>query len=130
MKKTQTESFRLVGHLQVTDEPVLSLYVEQDAGALFFFYRLKKDEYFLTPVTRDEVIDYLDYRIGLIQIFDGREDYMYKHRANHQVSSKNFKPLSLENRDIMHQRMRPFDMYDDVFGLDEVQVRHYLTPQK
>ena len=67
--KKNSEMLELVGHLQVIDRPLLSLYVTQSGDALFFFYHLNRNEYYLTKVTPCEVIAYLDEKLGLVQIW-------------------------------------------------------------
>lgn len=126
MKKENSEILELVGHLQVTDQPLLSLYVTQSGEALFFFYRLKRNEYYLTQVTPCEVIAYLDDKLGLAQIFTESEDYLYHHRARHTASTSDFLRIEDTKREELQSRIKSFDRYDDVFGLDEIRVRHYL----
>lgn len=125
MKKSG-EILELVGHLQVTDQPLLSLYVTRSGKALFFFYRLKRNEYYLTKVTPNEVIAYLDEKLGLEQIYMESDDYLYRHRARHAASTSDFLPIESAKREELQSRIKSFDRYDDVFGLDEIRIRHYL----
>ena len=124
--KKNSEILELVGHLQVTDQPLLSLYVTQSGKALFFFYRLKRNEYYLTEVTPHEVIAYLDEKLGLAQIYMESADYLYHHRARHAATTSDFLPIESTKREELQNRIMSFDRYDDVFGLDEIRVRHYL----
>ena len=124
--KKNNEKLELVGHLQVTDQPLLSLYVTQGGTTLFFFYRLNRNMYYLTKVTPNEVIDYLDEKMGLLQIYTASEDYLYHHKARHSAKITDFVPMDLRKRDEIQGQIKSFDMYDDLFGLDEVKVRHYL----
>lgn len=124
--KKNSEILELVGHLQVTDQPLLSLYVTQSDGVLYFFYRLKKNEYYLTKVTPHEVIAYLDEKMGLAQIYMGSDDYLYHHQARHEATISDFMPIEDAKRKKLQNRIMNFDKYDDVFGLDEIRVRHYL----
>ena len=124
--KKNGEILELVGHLQVTDQPLLSLYVTQSGDALFFFYRMKRNEYYLTQVTPHEVIAYLDEKLGLVQIYMGSEDYVYHHRSSRSAMTSDFMEIDGQRREEMQRRIKSFDQYDDVFGLDEIRVRHYL----
>lgn len=124
--KKENNILELVGHLQVTDQPLLSLYVTQGGDTLFFFYRLKKNEYYLTEVTPTEVIAYLDDKMGLLQIFMASDDYLYHHKSSHAAATSDFISVDEAKRNELQRRIRNFDMYDDLFGLDEIKVRHYL----
>lgn len=126
MKKENNNLLELVGHLQVTDQPLLSLYVTQSGETLFFFYRLRKNEYYLTEVTPSDVIAYLDEKMGLLQIFMARDDYLYHHKSRHAAATSDFISIDETKRNELQRRIRNFDMYDDLFGLDEIKVRHYL----
>lgn len=124
--KKNSEILELVGHLQVTDQPLLSLYVTQSGDALFFFYRMKRNEYYLTQVTPHEVIAYLDEKLGLVQIYMESEGYVYRHRSSRSAMTSDFLEIDGPRREEMQRRIKSFDRYDDVFGLDEIRVRHYL----
>ena len=124
--KKETNRLLLVGHLQVTDQPLLSLYVTQSGDALFFFYRLRRNEYYLTKVTAGEVLAYLNEQMGLIQIFSESADYLYYHKSRHTARTTDFVPIDVEKRNKLQTEMKVFDKYDEVFGLDEIKVRHYL----
>lgn len=126
MKKENNNLLELVGHLQVTDQPLLSLYVTQSGETLFFFYRLRKNEYYLTEVTPSDVIAYLDEKMGLLQIFMASDDYLYHHKSRHAAATSDFISIDETKRNELQRRIRNFDMYDDLFGLDEIKVRHYL----
>ena len=126
MKKEISNRLLLVGHLLVTDQPLLSLYVTQSGDAFFFFYRLKRNVFYLTKVTPSEVIAYLDERMGLIQIFTESQDYLYHHRSRRVAKTTDFVPIDVSKRSELQGKIQTFNMYDDVFGLDEIKVRHYL----
>ena len=126
MKKENNNLLELVGHLQVTDQPLLSLYVTQSGETLFFFYRLRKNEYYLTEVTPSDVIAYLDEKMGLLQIFMASDDYLYHHKSRHAAATSDFISIDETKRNELQRRIRNFDVYDDLFGLDEIKVRHYL----
>ncbi|MBR1642072.1 MAG: hypothetical protein IJ683_07110 [Butyrivibrio sp.] len=116
----------LVGHLQVTDQPLLSLYVTQRGDALFFFYRLKRNEYYLTRVKPSDVIAYLDEKMGLLQIFMASDDYLYHHKTRHSAVTTDFITIDDAKRNELQHCIESFNMYDDLFGMDEIKVRHYI----
>lgn len=126
MKNDNRNMLELVGHLQVIDQPLLSLYVSQSGDALFFFYRLRINEFYLTEVSANEVIEYLDERLGLVEIFSESKDYLYHHRSKRYARTSDFVPVDGDRRSALQIEMKVFDKYDDVFGLDEIKVRHYL----
>lgn len=126
MMKKKNNRLELVGHLQVTDQPLLSLYVTQAGDALFFFYRLKRNEYYLTKVKPNDVIAYLDEKMGLLQIFMASDDYVYHHKSRHTAATSDFIRIDESRRIELQHQIESFNMYDDLFGLDEIKVRHYI----
>lgn len=126
MKMENNNRLELVGHLQVTDQPLLSLYVTQSGDTLFFFYRLKRNEYYLTKVKPSDVIAYLDEKMGLLQIYMESDDYLYFHRSRHTAATTDFISVDESKRIELQHRIESFNMYDDLFGLDEIKVRHYI----
>ena len=126
MKKEKNNKLELVGHLQVIDQPLLSLYVTQSGDALFFFYRLKKNEYYLTKVKPSDVIAYLDEKMGLLQIFMASDDYVCHHKSRHAAVTTDFITIDDAKRNELQHCIESFNMYDDLFGLDEIKVRHYI----
>lgn len=106
MKKENNNLLELVGHLQVTDQPLLSLYVTQSGETLFFFYRLRKNEYYLTEVTPSDVIAYLDEKMGLLQIFMASDDYLYHHKSRHAAATSDFISIDETKRNELQRRIR------------------------
>lgn len=64
MKKKKNEDFILVGHLQVLDEALSSLYSDRKSGQYFLFVRVYEDDndntFVLTQVQPSVVLDYID----------------------------------------------------------------------
>ena len=60
----ENEDFVLVGHLQVLDEALSSLYVERVSGRYFLFVRIYEnnddDTFVLAQVRPSTIIDYID----------------------------------------------------------------------
>ena len=69
MKTKKNEDFILVGHLQVLDEALSSLYSDRNSGQFFLFVRVYEDEddntFVLTQVQPSVVLDYIDGKVGL-----------------------------------------------------------------
>lgn len=128
--KKNSEMLELIGHLQVIDRPLLSLYVTQSGDGLFLFYHLKRNEYYLTKVTPREVIAYLDEKLGLVQIYMESDDYLYRHRSKCSATTSDFVKIDNERKNELRDKMESFNMYDEVFGLDEIKVRHYLKDKQ
>lgn len=95
MKKN--EEFLLVGHLQVMEEPLSSLYTDRFSGVFYLFVRLFEDTqsstFVLSEVTPLQVVDYMEGRLGLRSIFGHNKSYYYQHQ-HQQLSKSNFLPLT------------------------------------
>ncbi|MCQ2133996.1 MAG: hypothetical protein MJY88_03420 [Bacteroidales bacterium] len=121
------EQFNLVGHLQVTDTPLLSLYVDVETSFLYFFLRACEEDYILKKIDPNVVIDYMDCKVGLSSIFGTEGCYMFHKTKKRPLSSTYF---TLISEGEIKQKMAPFkmfDIYDDMFGYDEVIARHYIS---
>ncbi len=96
----KNNGFRLVGHLQVLDEPLSSLYTDCSSGLYYLFVRLFEDTQFstfvLTEVTPHEVVDYMEGRIGLRGMFSHGASYYYQNHGE-ELRTSDFKRLSSAN---------------------------------
>ena len=95
------DEFKLVGHLQVLDEALSSLYSSQQGGKLFLFVRIYEDcddsTFLLSEVRPSIVIDYIERKVGLKQIFSHSPSYYYKRKENmHTLYSKDFISIGVE----------------------------------
>ena len=105
MKTKKNEDFILVGHLQVLDEALSSLYSDRNSGQFFLFVRVYEDEddntFVLAQVQPSVVLDYIDGKVGLKQIFslspsyrklqdDGLDDTFNIALADNSVGIKNY----------------------------------------
>lgn len=93
----QNEQFLLVGHLQVQDEPLLSLYTDRKSGMFYLLLRLFENTdistYVLSEVTPLQVVDYMEGRLGLRSIIGHSKSYYYQHNKS-LLSASDFQPLS------------------------------------
>lgn len=93
----KNEGFQLVGHLQVMDEPLLSLYIDNVSGLFYLFVRLFEKTSFstfvLTEVTPHEVVDYMEGRVGLRGMFSHGASYYYQNKGE-ELRTSDFKRLT------------------------------------
>ena len=130
MKTKKNEDFILVGHLQVLDEALSSLYSDRNSGQFFLFVRVYEDEddntFVLTQVQPSVVLDYIDGRVGLKQIFSLSPSYYYKQVARNCLRKEDFVPI--DNMEV--DRKLQDDGLDDTFNIaladNSVGIKNYL----
>lgn len=130
MKKKKNEDFILVGHLQVLDEALSSLYSDRKSGQYFLFVRVYEDgnddTFVLTQVQPSVVLDYIDGKVGLKQIFSLSPSYFYKQVVQNCMRREDFVPI--DNQEV--DRKLQDDGLDDTFNMalanNSVGIRNYL----
>lgn len=130
MKKKKNEDFILVGHLQVLDEALSSLYSDRKSGQYFLFVRVYEDDndntFVLTQVQPSVVLDYIDEKVGLKQIFSLSPSYFYKQVVQSCMRREDFVPI--DNQEV--DRKLQDDGLDDTFNMalanNSVGIRNYL----
>lgn len=130
MKKKKNEDFILVGHLQVLDEALSSLYSDRKSGQYFLFVRVYEDDndntFVLTQVQPSVVLDYIDGKVGLKQIFSLSPSYFYKQVVQNCMRREDFVPI--DNQEV--GRKLQDDGLDDTFNMalanNSVGIRNYL----
>lgn len=130
MKKKKNEDFILVGHLQVLDEALSSLYSDRKSGQYFLFVRVYEDDndntFVLTQVQPSVVLDYIDGKVGLKQIFSLSPSYFYKQVVQSCMRREDFVPI--DNQEV--DRKLQDDGLDDTFNMaltnNSVGIRNYL----
>lgn len=130
MKKKKNEDFILVGHLQVLDEALSSLYSDRKSGQYFLFVRVYEDDndntFVLTQVQPSVVLDYIDGKVGLKQIFSLSPSYFYKQVVQSCMRKEDFVPI--DNQEV--DRKLQDDGLDDTFNMalanNSVGIRNYL----
>ena len=130
MKKKKNEDFILVGHLQVLDEALSSLYSDRKSGQYFLFVRVYEDDndntFVLTQVQPSVVLDYIDGKVGLKQIFSLSPSYFYKQVVQKCMRREDIVPI--DNQEV--DRKLQDDGLDDTFNMalanNSVGIRNYL----
>lgn len=130
MKKKKNEDFILVGHLQVLDEALSSLYSDRKSGQYFLFVRVYEDDndntFVLTQVQPSVVLDYIDGKVGLKRIFSLSPSYFYKQVVQSCMRREDFVPI--DNQEV--DRKLQDDGLDDTFNMalanNSVGIRNYL----
>lgn len=126
--KTTIENFRLIGHLQVIDEPLVSLYTNLRDNRLYLFVRNYEYDgaFILAEVKASDVLEYFENKLGLKSLFNSRIGYSYLSQEGRLLSSNDFTPINNKEKERFLNNVQPFDMFDEMYGLDEVFTRHYL----
>ena len=130
MKMKKNEDFILVGHLQVLDEALSSLYSDRNSGQFFLFVRVYEDEddntFVLTQVQPSVVLDYIDGKVGLKQIFSLSPSYYYKQVVRNILRKEDFVPI--DNMEV--DRKLQDDGLDDTFNIalaaNSVGIKNFL----
>lgn len=130
MKTKKNEDFILVGHLQVLDEALSSLYAERKSGLFFLFVRIYENNddntFVLTQVKPYTVVDYIDGKVGLKRIFSNSQSFYYKYSGHGGVRRKDFVPINHDEANLMLQE----DGLDDTFSMaladNSVGIKEYL----
>lgn len=130
MKMKRNEDFILVGHLQVLDEALSSLYSDRRSGQYFLFVRVFEDNndntFVLTQVQPSVVLDYIDGKVGLKQIFSLSPSYYYKQDVGNGLCKEFFVPI--DNKEV--DKKLQDDGLDDTFNIalanNSVGIKNYL----
>lgn len=125
----KNNNFELVGHLQVMDEPLSSLYADKVSGNMYIFVRIFEDmdnaSFVLSEVSPSIVADYMDGKVGLKSIFSNHKAYYYVYQ-NKQLSLSDFLPLTNEDATSRLSMDGLDDMYDRTLSYRSVPLKQYL----
>lgn len=129
-KKGKYGDFVLVGHLQVFDEPLSSLYYERGNGEYYLFVRVFEENdvlaYILAKVSSSLVMDYMDGKVGLKQIFKFVPAFCYRNIGGEKRNKICFMPITAQDA----EQMLKDDGLDDKFmpelACNSVSIRNYL----
>lgn len=125
----KNNNFELVGHLQVMDEPLSSLYADKVSGNMYIFVRIFEDmdnaSFVLSEVSPSIVVDYMDGKVGLKSIFSNHKAYYYVYQ-NKQLSLSDFRPLTNEDATSRLSMDGLDDMYDRTLSYRSVPLKQYL----
>lgn len=124
------EDFLLVGHLQVMEEPLSSLYTDSISGKFFLFVRicegLTDDAFILSEVKPASVLEYMNGHLGLKSIFSNSPTYYYKRGEETSLASNLFSPLSQKQAVSRINDEYPNDMFDRRLAYRSVSLKNYL----
>lgn len=125
----KNEDFRLVGHLQVMDEPLSSLYIDKVSGLLYLFVRVFEDSdvsaFVLTVVSPLQAVYYMEGRVGLQGIFSNGKSYYYRH-INNVVRSSCFELLPPEKVSGKLESCGLGDKFDSRLSYRTVPLKQHL----
>lgn len=123
------ENIRLLGHLQVLDEPLSSLYSDSSRGVLYLFVRLFEDTpvstFVLSEVTPIQVVDYMEGRIGLNGIFGENKSYYYE-EIHVTLDAADFLPLTKNKAREKLSCDGLGDMFDRQLAYRSLPLKQYL----
>lgn len=125
------DEFVLIGHLQVLDEPLSSLYADCKSGKYFLSVRLYEDinikSYMLLEVYPKLVLKYMNRQIGLKDLFESETSFYYKADDEHVFCYSNFIPLTKkESRMLLSKDGSLDDMYDIDLAYRSTNLKIYL----
>lgn len=123
------ETISLLGHLQVLDEPLSSLYADRTRGVLYLFVRLFEatpvSTFILTEVTPTQVMDYMEGRLGLNGIFKNNKAFYYV-GVHVTLNATDFKPLTKAKACEKLGNNGLDDMFDRQLAYRSVPLKQYL----
>lgn len=127
----RTEEFKLIGHLQVMDVPLTSLYAESISGKYFLFVRVDEvaelDSFILSEVSPSVVLEYMDGILGLKNIFESHPVFYYHHENESGLEYKLFKPLTnVQALDKLSSDTLS-DYYDRSLAYRSATMKNYLS---
>ncbi len=125
------DEFILVGHLQVLDEALSSLYSDRQSGKLFLFVRIYEDcddsTFLLSEVHPSVVLDYIERKIGLKQIFSHSPSYYYK-RTEHMrtLYRKDFITIGLDEVNSKLHDGSLDDLFSSKLACNSIGIKRYI----
>lgn len=125
------EDFKLIGHLQVMDVPLTSLYAESISGKYFLFVRVDEesdlDSFILSEVSPSVVLEYMSGTLGLKNIFETHSVYYYHKDSEMGLEYNKFKPLSQQQALSKLSTDALSDRYDRTLAYRSAAMRNYLA---
>lgn len=114
----------LVGNLQDFGRPYSSLFLDKESGCLYIFVRMPdtvdhSGKYLVTPVSTDDVTEYLNRKKGLRTIFSGKPSSEARFENGNVVLSQPHDPGSSA---YFHNE----DLYDPQFCFDKLKLKIFL----
>lgn len=129
--KKKNDDFVLVGHLQVLDEALSSLYSDRSNGEWFIFVRVYEDTddgtYVLAETKPSIVLDYMNGSIGLTSIFSSSPSFYYRtSNNNHVLKRSDFIPIDNGTAEQKLKEDALDDHFDKALADNSVGIKRYL----
>lgn len=129
------DSMKLIGHLQVMDEPLSSLYYECKIGRFFISIRLYEDNdvesYMFAEITPKSVLEYMNGKLGLKDIFCVVPSFYFSMSNTCSLSLESLQPLSLEDScRLFTDEASLGDMFDINLAYKSVSLKNCLRNYK
>lgn len=128
MMKNNREDFKLIGHLQVVDEPLSSLYVDENGAYYIFVRTFENDEnktYVLSEVNLKAVLDYMEGIVGLKQMFNSTNVYSYTYE-NQNLNKDDFKQITTEKAFLLLEEDGLEDIFDENISYRSVMLKKHI----
>lgn len=121
----------LIGHLQVMDEPLSSLYADSGSGKYFIAVRLYEDcddlTYLFLEVVPKSVLEYMGRQVGLNSILESSPSFYYRTSKPGHLKIGDLSPLTKEES---RKRLVDEGVLDDMFNVHlayrSVGLKNYL----
>lgn len=131
----RTDEFKLVGHLQVLDEPLASLYVNMADGCMYCFVRIYDENsddalFVLSLVDASEMMDYMEGRVGLSGLFSDNQNYYFNASHHDKLSYLYFEPRDKQTVLNLLTKGGLKDRYDKSLGYRRTSLMRYLRSHK
>lgn len=125
------EQLYLVGHLQVMDEPLASLYVDHTTGRYYLLVRLyvnvMKPTFLVAHVSLFQVLKYMRQEIGLKDIFNHSDAYLFSSMNLTIFSSSMLVPLQRAKALELLKKDDVDNMFDKHLSYKYVALKNYIN---
>lgn len=122
--------FTLVGHLQVMEEPLSSLYVDKQTDTYYLTVRtfVKSEEpiYMISQVDPSIVVAYMEHQIGLRSIFEANAVFEYKKLLNHPLCTKEITPVDKKKVSALLDNDFVEDLFNESLAYKSYALKKYL----
>lgn len=131
----KSDDMILVGHLQVMDEPLSSLYSVRKSGKFFISIRLYEDNeeksYMFAEIAPKSVLEYMNGQLGLKEIFCVVPSFYFRKNNAQSLSIESLQRLSLEDSCRMFANEASLgDLFDNNLAYKSVSLKNYLRHYK
>lgn len=125
------EQLYLVGHLQVMDEPLASLYVDHASGRYYLFVRLYvnviKPTFLVAQVSLYQIQKYMRKEFGLNDIFSHSNTYLFSATNLLDFSSSMLLPLQRAKALELLKKDEVDDLFDKHLSYKYVALKNYIN---